>query len=105
MKMLVRLAVLAALAALAWYYAAPAIAEWHLRSAFEEAGMGEGVSACIAGRMARELSVPQLIALRSLEGEKHSLRDLREAASGIEDPVTIRVTTRAAVLCSTGLAR
>lgn len=105
MKMLFRLALLAALAAVVWFFAVPAVAEWRLRSALEEAGMRDHVAACMARRMAHELSVPQLLALRSLQGEKRSLRELRAAASGIEDRETILVTGRAAALCSTGLSR
>jgi len=105
MTTLIRLAVLAAVLFAAWTFGVPAYAQWRIDGALREAGVRDQVATCIAGRMAGDLSPLQLWSLRSLQGEKATMRDWLDAVGRIEDPQVLRVAGQSAALCSSGLAR
>jgi hypothetical protein len=105
MKLLIRLAVLAGLLFAAWRFGVPWYAEWRIRDALTEAGMGEKHANCAARRIARRLDQPQLVKLQALGGEKERLGDWVDAVERIDDREVILVTTTSLALCSTGLAR
>ncbi|MEJ2408437.1 MAG: hypothetical protein P8Y58_04960 [Novosphingobium sp.] len=105
MKWLAGLAVLAGILLLGWRLAVPAYAEYRLRGAMVEAGVREQVAQCIAERMSRRLSTPQLLKLDALAREARMLRGLRQAAGRMDDPDIAIVASSSVVLCSTGFAR
>lgn len=80
--------------------------ETRLRTGLIEAGLSKTQSACMADRMVDNLSIGQLLKLRSLGnlrdeklgdvGIKRYLRNVR----ALRDPEILAVTTRAAIGCA-----
>ncbi|PZQ55081.1 MAG: hypothetical protein DI555_10485 [Novosphingobium pentaromativorans] len=80
-------------------------AGWRVRSALVEAGMPDRVATCMSKRMVKRLSLPQLIRLQKLEGDKKTIGAWVRAVKAVDDSEVILVTTSSAALCRTGLAR
>jgi hypothetical protein len=80
-------------------------AGWRLRTALVEAGLSDRVATCMSKRMVKRLSLPQLMKLRNLEGDKPTLGAWVRAVKQVDDSEVILVTTSSAALCRTGLAR
>jgi cAMP phosphodiesterase len=81
------------------------IAESQVRSALLQAGLPADTADCMAGRMARRLSIGQLRKLEQLQGDKRTLADYVAAVRRVGDPEAVAVTASSAALCSMGLAR
>ena len=88
-----------------WAGGAQAIAEYRVRSGLQEAGIGAKTSRCMARRMVKRLSIPQLFKLQALEGDKRNLGDYIKAVRAVGDGEVIAVTASSAALCASGLAR
>lgn len=87
-----------------------AIAESRVESAFVNAGLSRPIASCMAGRMVDRLTISQLRRLEELQrpsGQyaEQSLGDYLDRVRRVGDPQVLAVTTSAAALCSTGLAR
>lgn len=83
--------------------------ESRLESALREAGLPPRLSGCMAERMADELSVSQLLALRSLGSlsdapvDELSTREFLRRVRALRDPEILGITTAALGRCSIGL--
>jgi len=88
-----------------WGGGAQAIAEYRVHSGLREAGLSERTSGCMARRMVRRLTIPQLFRLQALEGQKRSLGAYVKAVRAVGDGEVIAVTASSAALCASGLAR
>ncbi|MBO9725006.1 MAG: hypothetical protein J7530_11575 [Novosphingobium sp.] len=80
-------------------------AGWRLHTALVEAGISKPVATCMTKRMVKRLSLPQLMKLQNLEGDKPTLGAWVRAVKQVDDSKVILVTTSSAALCRTGLAR
>jgi len=81
------------------------LAYGQVKSAFSEAGLSDANSACMADRLTDKLTLPQLMKLRALKGEKRSLGEYVAAVRRVGDAEVLAVTASSAALCTTGLAR
>jgi len=78
------------------------IAESRVRSALVDAGLPEGISACMAHRMADRLTISQLKKLRALQGPKRTIPQYVDAVRRVGDREVLEVTASSAALCATG---
>jgi hypothetical protein len=79
--------------------------EQKVRAALVEAGVPDPIAECMAGRMTKKLSVPQLLKLRSLshvEGEdgRFSASKFVRRLVELDDPQVVLVTSKAALRCA-----
>ncbi len=80
--------------------------ETQIRTALSDAGLSQRMSGCMAKRMARELSVGQLLKLRSLgrlKGQKIESMTIGEylrRARALGDPEILKIVTSAGIGCS-----
>ncbi len=83
-------------------------AEGQLRSGLERAGLSAPLAACMAKPMAKELSLGQLMKLRSLgklgqlDPGRTSTEKLLRHLRALGDPEIMRVTSAAAIGCALG---
>ncbi|KPH58731.1 MULTISPECIES: hypothetical protein [unclassified Novosphingobium] len=80
-------------------------AGWRLHGALVEAGLSDRVASCMTRRMVKRLSLPQLVRLQNLQGDKPTIGAWIRAVELVDDRKVILVTTSSAALCKTGLAR
>jgi hypothetical protein len=88
---------------------AQTIAESRVRSALVDAGLGERIAECMAGRMVDRLTISQLRRLEELRrpsgtAREASLGDYLDRVRRVGDGEVVAVTTSSAALCATGLA-
>lgn len=76
-----------------------------VRSALVDAGLSDSNASCMAERMTDRLSIGQLQRLQALQGPKRGLSDYVATVKRIGDAELLGVTTSAAALCASGLAR
>ncbi len=76
-----------------------------VRSALVDAGLSDSNAACMAERMTDRLSIGQLKRLEALQGPKRGLADYVATVKRLGDAELLGVTTSAAALCASGLAR
>jgi hypothetical protein len=79
--------------------------EQKVRDALIRAGLSDRMATCMAGQMAADLSIDQLMKLRSLEGAKGadghlSRHELTRRVRALDDPAIAIVTARAAAGCA-----
>ncbi len=77
--------------------------ETRIRTALTDAGLSQRLSGCMAKRMAHELSLGQLLKLRSLgsiRGQNLTVSDYIRRAGALRDPETLRIVTFAGIGCS-----
>lgn len=103
-RLLKTIAFIAVLCAAAWF-GARWYAEYRVRTAFAEAGLGEDSAACMGRRLLRHLSLPQIHKLTALQDAAHTPDGMIRAAREIDDPRVVKVTATSLLLCSTGLSR
>jgi len=80
--------------------------EARVRAGLIEAGLSPRMSACMAHRMVKRLSIAQLRRLQSLNGLRH--RDVRAMSTGefldrvraLQDPEIVGVVGKAALVCA-----
>jgi hypothetical protein len=102
MRKLALLPVLATLCLLA----ACATPETQIRTALTDSGLSKPMSGCMSKRMARELSLGQLLKLRSLgslKGQKLGSLTIGEylrRARALGDPEILKIVTSAGIGCS-----
>ncbi len=84
-------------------------AESQLRKGLVSAGLTEPMARCMAKPMARQLSVDQLMKLRSLskvsglDPRRTTYEKVTRHLRALEDPEILRITTSAAVDCAIAL--
>ena len=76
-----------------------------VRSALVDAGLSNSNASCMAERMTDRLSIGQLKRLQALQGPKRGLADYVATVKRLGDAELLGVTTSAAALCASGLAR
>lgn len=76
-----------------------------VRSALVDAGLSDSNASCMAERMTDRLSIGQLKRLQALQGPKRGLADYVATVKRLGDAELLGVTTSAAALCASGLAR
>ena len=81
------------------------LAEGRVKTALVEAGLSEPNADCMAERMTDRLTLGQLRKLEALRGAKRSMWDYVAAVRRVGDAEVLGVTTSAAALCASGLAR
>jgi len=77
--------------------------ETQIRTSLSDAGLSKPLSACMAKRMARELSLGQLLKLRSLgsiKGQKMPVSEYVRRARALGDPEILKIVTSAGIGCS-----
>lgn len=80
--------------------------ETQIRTALTDAGLSQRLSACMAKRMARELSLGQLLKLRSLGSVGNrplgslTVGDYLHRARALKDPEILKIVSGAAIGCS-----
>lgn len=85
------------------------IAESRVRSALTEAGLGDRISTCMAGRMVDRLTIGQLRKLEQLkarDGEPTrpvSIEGYLDRVQRVGDAEVVTVTSSSAALCAVGL--
>ncbi len=83
--------------------------ETRLRTGLIDAGLSESMAGCMAHPMAGQLSVNQLLKLRSLskvgrlDPRKTSYDQLVHQIRALGDPEILTVTTKAAIGCTLGI--
>lgn len=103
-RLIKTVAFIAALCIAAWF-GAHWYAEYRVRTAFAEAGLGDRAAECMAKRLVRKLSLRQIQKLTALQGAAHTPGGMVDAAHEIDDPRVVKVTASSLLLCSTGLSR
>ena len=109
-KVWIALFVIVAVGGAIWYFAGGTqrVTERRVRTVLTDKGVPPVLAACMAKRMANELTIGQLRALEKLaprEGEPAVPRLPGEAMKRIErvgDPQAVRITMRAGVVCALG---
>lgn len=82
------------------------IKESRVESALVEGGLSDELSACMAHRMARKLTIKQLRSLQKLNrAPRHSISEFVSALRANGDADAIEVTASSAALCKSGFAR
>lgn len=107
-RLWIALLVIVIVGAAIWYFAdgAQRVTERRVEAALTDKGVPPALAACMAERMASELTIEQLRALENLgprEGEEAVPRLPGEALRRIErvgDPQAVRITMRAGVVCA-----
>lgn len=84
-----------------------ALPEARLRSGLQRAGLSPPLSACMATRMADRLSLKQLLRIADLPvaGDATDVPSFFHRVRALGDPGILAVSTSAAALCASGLAR
>ena len=81
--------------------------ESQLATGLQRAGLGKGVSVCMADRMVDRLSLNQLLKLRSLgslsEDGPRSAAEFVRRVRALRDPEILSVTTSSLAVCGLGL--
>jgi len=101
-----RRAVLLSLALLATAGCVQDIKETRVKSALVQGGLSDELSACMAHRMARKLTIRQLRSLQALSrADKRTIGDYVTALRRNGDADAIEVTLSSAALCKAGFIR
>lgn len=103
-RLLKTIILIAALCIVTWF-GAHWYAEYRVRTAFAEAGLGEKAAECMGKRLVRKLSLQQIGKLTALQDAAHTPEGMVEAAHRIDDPRVVKVTASSLFLCGTGLSR
>ena len=101
--MIKRLTVLAAVLALA--ACVQDLKQNRVETALVNAGLAQPLSACMARRMAEQLTITQLRHLQALGVEKRSYADYVNAVRNVRDPQALEVLITSLALCKAGLIR
>jgi hypothetical protein len=77
--------------------------ETQIRTSLTDAGLSKPLSGCMAKRMARELSLGQLLKLRSLgsiKGQKLPVSEYLRRARALGDPEILKIVSSAGIGCT-----